>query len=53
MDLSLLSNNIWLFLRKISVMSADSSLQLIGGKKKKKVNFDHCIIVKKINDLKI
>ena len=47
MDLSLLSNNIWVFLRRISMTSADSSLQLIGDKKRKKVNFDRCIISQK------
>ena len=47
MDLSLLSNNISLFLRRISIMSADRSLQLIGDKKRKKVNLDRCIICQK------
>ena len=47
MDLSLLSNNIWVFLRRISIMSADSSLQLFGDKRRKKVNFDRCIICQK------
>ena len=47
MDLPLMSNNIWLFLHRISITSADSSLQLIGDKKRNKVNLARCIICQK------